>query len=244
VVVLATTTACAPGLAQEPSRPRFKAIAFDYFVLFDQSAILREAEAAFPGKGAALMKAWREKQYEYTFLRSASGRHIDYFKLAEDALIYTARSAKLDLSSETRRKLLDAFLALKPWPDTADALRKLKASGVRIIILSNLSPKIIRTNVERAGFADLFDEMLSSEANGTFKPDPKAYALGTERLKLPKGDVAFAASAGWDAFGAKSFGYPTYWVNRLNLPPEELDVKADATSNRMEGLLEFVLGKP
>jgi 2-haloacid dehalogenase len=52
----------------------------------------------------------------------------------------------------------------------------------------------------------------------------------------------FAAFGGWDAYGAKTFGYTTYWVNRFNLPVEELDIEADKTSNDMNGLLNFVLG--
>jgi len=53
----------------------------------------------------------------------------------------------------------------------------------------------------------------------------------------------FAAFGGWDAYGAKSYGYPTYWVNRVNLPAEELGVKADAASNNIQGPVDFVLGK-
>jgi 2-haloacid dehalogenase len=63
-----------------------------------------------------------------------------------------------------------------------------------------------------------------------------------EKLKLKKEDIVFAAFGGWDAYGAKSFGYTTYWVNRFNLPAEELGVEADKTSSNMEGLLDFVLG--
>jgi hypothetical protein len=44
--------------------------------------------------------------------------------------------------------------------------------------------------------------------------------------------------------GAKSFGSTTYWVNRLNLPPEELGIQADQTSKNIEGLMKFVLGTP
>jgi 2-haloacid dehalogenase len=88
----------------------------------------------------------------------------------------------------------------------------------------------------------LFDELLSTEVNQTYKPDPRAYALGMERLHLKKDEIAFAAFGAWDAFGAKSFGYPTFWVNRFNVPAEELGLKADGTSNDFQGLLDFVLG--
>ncbi len=63
-----------------------------------------------------------------------------------------------------------------------------------------------------------------------------------QHLGLKKEEVAFAAFGGWDAYGAKSFGYPTYWVNRFNLPIEKLGIEPDATSNDIAGLLQFVLG--
>jgi 2-haloacid dehalogenase len=230
--------------AEAPSRPRFKAVAFDYFVLFDPNSVIPAVEEAYPGKGAEFARAWRAKQFEYGFLRSITNRHADFFKVTEDALVYTAAAMKLDLPPERRRLLLDAYLTLKPWPDAVDALRTLKASGVRVITISNFSTKMLRANAENAGIADLFDELLSTEVNGTYKPDPRAYALGTERLKLKKEEIAFAAFGGWDAYGAKDFGYTTFWVNRFNLPAEELGLVPDGTSNNLEGLLKLVLGRP
>jgi 2-haloacid dehalogenase len=232
------------GFAQEPSSPRFKAVAFDYFVIFDPNSVIPAVEEAFPGKGADFTKAWRAKQFEYGFLRTITDRHADFFNVTEDALVYTAEALKLDLPPEKRKRLLNAYLTLKPWPDAVDALRKLKVSGVRIITIANFSPKMLRANAENAGITDLFDELLSTEVNGTYKPDPRAYALGMERLKLKKEEIVFAAFGGWDAYGAKSFGYTTYWVNRFNLPVEKLGIEADQTSNNLEGLLKLVLGKP
>ena len=78
---------------------------------------------------------------------------------------------------------------------------------MRIITIANFRGRMLRANAERAGIVDLFDELLSTEVNGTYKPDPRAYALGMQRLGLKKDEVAFAAFGGWDAYGAKSFGY-------------------------------------
>ncbi len=224
--------------------PRFKAVAFDYFVVFDANSVVPTVEEAYPGKGAEFTKAWRAKQFEYGFLRSITGHHADFFKVTEDSLVYTAAAMKLELPLEKRNRLLNAYLMLKPWPDAAEALRKLKASGVRIITISNFSQKMLRANAEKAEIADLFDELLSTEVNGTYKPDPRAYALGVERLKIKKEEIAFAAFGGWDAYGAKSFGYTTYWVNRFELPTVELGIEPDRISNNLDGLLRFVLGQP
>ena len=244
LVILCLVLAGGTGHAQEKPSPRFKAVAFDYFVIFDPNSVVPEVEKAFPGKGAEFTKMWRSKQFEYCFLRSITGHHRDFFKVTGDALVYTAETMKLELPVETKNRLLNAYLNLKPWPDAVEGLRKLKAAGVRIITIANFSGQMLRANADGAGITDLFDELLSTEANGTYKPDPHAYALGMEHLKFKKDEIMFAAFGGWDAYGAKNFGYPTYWVNRFNLPVEELGIQADKTSNSMEGLLNYVLGHP
>jgi 2-haloacid dehalogenase len=233
---------CSHSYAQEA--PHFKAVAFDYFVLFDASSVTPEVEKVFPGKGAEFTKIWRSKMFEYGFLRSITQREDDFFKVTGDALVYTAKAMNLDLTADKKQQLLNAYLHLKPWPDTIAALRKLKASGVRIITIANFSPMMLKANADAAGISDLFDELLSTQVNGSYKPEPRAYELGMQRLHLKKGDILFAAFGGWDAYGAKNFGYTTYWVNRFNLPAEELGMQADRTSNDMQGLLEFVLGEP
>jgi 2-haloacid dehalogenase len=100
---------------------------------------------------------------------------------------------------------------------------------------------MLRANAESARIADLVDAFVSTDESRTYKPDPRAYQLGLDRLHLAKSAIVFAASAGWDAAGAKSFGYPTVWVNRANQPAEQLGVAPDATSPGLDGLLEFVL---
>ena len=197
-----------------------------------------------PREGRRVHQGLAPKQFEYGFLRSITGRHADFFKVTADALVYTAAAMKLELTPEKRKGLLDAYLTLEPWPDAVDALRRLRAAGVRVITIANFSPRMLKANAEHAGIADLFDELLSTEANGTYKPDPRAYALGMEHLKLKKEEIVFAAFGGWDAYGAKSFGYTTYWVNRFHLPMEELGIEPDGTSDNLVGLLRLVLGEP
>lgn len=227
-------------VAADVERPRFKAIAFDYFVIFDPNSVVSTVEKQIPGKGLEFTKAWRAKQFEYGFLRSITHRHQDFFKVTGDALDYTAENMGIKLTAEQRERLLKAYLTLKPWPDAIAALKKIKASGLRIITIANFSKKMLEANARNAGIENLFDELLSTEVNGTYKPDPKAYALGMSHLKLKKNEIVFAAFGGWDAFGAKSFGYPTYWVNRFHLPTEKLGLEADGTSNDMRGLLDFM----
>jgi 2-haloacid dehalogenase len=238
LIFLAAFTAGDAGAA-----PRFKAVAFDYFVLFNANSVVPAVEKEFPGKGTEFTTAWRARVFDYGFLRSITGHQEDFFKVTEDALIYTAEALRLELPADRRKRLLDAWLTLTPWPDTVEGLKKLKAAGVRIITIANFSPLMLRSNADHAGITGLFDELLSTEVNRSYKPEPRAYALGMERLKLQKDEIVFAAFGGWDAYGAKSFGYPTYWVNRFNQPMEKLGIEPDATSTTMDGLVRFVLGE-
>jgi len=238
----------APSVGQElrrpvhaAVRPRFKAVAFDYLVLFDPNSLVPAVEQTFPGKGRELTELWRTRQFEYTWLRSITDRYIDFFAVTEDALVYAANAMKLELTPERKQRLLNAYLHLAPWPDTADTLRQLRSAGVRVIALANFSPRMLQANAENAGLTGLFDALVSTDANRTYKPDPRAYRLGMEQLRLAKQEILFAAFAGWDAVGAKAFGYPTVWVNRFNQPLERLGSRPDETFKDLKDLLEFVL---
>ncbi|MDR3688113.1 MAG: haloacid dehalogenase type II [Fimbriimonas sp.] len=229
--------------ANAPQRPRFKAVAFDYFVLFQADSVASKVEREFPGRGLEFTRAWRAKQFDYGFLRSITHRHEDFFQITADALDYTAQSLHLRMDPEARSRLLTAYLSLTPWPDTVSAMRTLRSAGVKIVTIANFSPMMLRSNADRVGVRTLFDGLLSTEANGTLKPEAQAYALGMKALHLRKSEIVFAAFGGWDVFGAKSFGYPTFWVNRANAPLERLGVKPDGQSADLSGLIEFVLGR-
>jgi 2-haloacid dehalogenase len=234
----------APAARLEAAAPsRFKAIAFDYFVLFNPDSVVPEVEGVFPARGREFTNLWRTRQFEYSWLRSITGRYVDFFAITEDALNYTAAAMKLQLTPDNKRLLLDSYLHLAPWPDTADALRRLKEYGVRVITIANFSPAMLRSNAENSRLLGYFDDLVSTDANHTYKPDPRAYRLGMDRLHLEKQDILFVPFAGWDAAGAKAFGYTTFWVNRFNQPLEELSVRPDQTSTNLDSLLNFVLGQ-
>jgi len=251
IAVLVFVVTVAFALVQGPfahsesaAMPLFKAIAFDHLVLFNPDSVVPEVEQVFPGRGREFTNLWRTRQFEYSWLRSITGRYVDFFGITEEALIYTTAAMKLELSPENKRRLLDAYLHLTPWPDTVQTLSRLKESGLRVITIANFSPKMLRSNAENAGVIGLFDALVSTDANHTYKPDPRAYQLGMDRLHLQKQDILFVAFGGWDAAGAKAFGYPTFWVNRFNQPFEELGIRPDRTSTNLDGLVRFCPGQP
>ena len=244
VMLSSTPIRHAPPTVEGLGRKRFGAVAFDYLALFNPDSVISAVEQVSPGKGREFTNLWRTRQFEYSWLRSISNRYVDFSTVTKDALVYTSRAMKVELTASQDRQLLDAYLHLTPWPDSAGALRRLRESGVRVIALTNFSPAMLRASAERAGLIGFFEALVSTDANQTYKPDPRAYQLGVDRLGLARDEIVFAAFAGWDAAGAKAFGYPTVWVNRFNQPLEELGLRPDRTVADMNGLLDFVLNQP
>jgi 2-haloacid dehalogenase len=241
MVLLAVQASWPVGHAAEAAPQRkFTAIAFDFFVLFDPDSVIAEVDRIFPGKGRELTTLWRTRQFEYTWLRSITGQYANFSRVTDDALAYAAHTLGLEMNEEQQQRLGDAYLHLTPWPDTARSLRRLRASGLRVITIANFTPMMLRANTERHGLTSLFDGLVSTDANRSYKPEARAYRLGVDFLHAGKANVVFAAFGGWDAAGAKTFGYPTVWVNRFGLPVEELGVRPDQTVSDLDGLLSFV----
>lgn len=217
-----------------------QAIAFDAFPIFDPRPIPALADEVFPGRGPELCQVWRTRQFEYTWLRTVAGRYADFWNVTEDALVFAARSLNLDLDSQRRARLMNAYLELKAWPDVPQTLDSLKAAGIRLAILSNFSRRMLDAGIKNSRLEGMFDQILSTDHVQQFKPAPRAYRMAVDALGLKREAIAFAAFAGWDASGATWFGFPTVWVNRLNSPIEELNAAPDLTCRDMSGLMAFV----
>ncbi len=222
-------------------KPTIKAIAFDGFVIFDPRPIFGLAKKLFPEKGDALAQLWFTKIFGYTWLRTVGTHYKSFDAVIEDALLFSAESLKLDLPLEKQKQLLSIWLNLAIWPDVKPALQQFKNKNIRLGFLSNLTEAMLRANARNSGIEDAFDFYLSTDSVQAFKPSPLAYQMGVEALKLPKESITFAAFGGWDAAGAKWFGYPTVWVNRLETPIEKLDFKPDSMGKGIDQLVNFVL---
>ncbi len=236
----------AAALALAGRRPalaaiRPQALAFDGFALFDLRPVFARVEEVFPGKGAALSAAWRSHIFEYTWLRVAAGRYAPFETCIAGALDFAVASLGLTLRPRDREYLLGGFDIIAAFPDVAPALGALRQAGCRLAVLANPAQGFLDRALADNGLDGLFEHVLSTDAARTYKPAREAYALGTGAFALPAGDIGFVASAGWDAAGARWFGYRSYWLNRPGLPPEGLDAGADVTVPDMPALATAVL---
>lgn len=198
-----------------------RAVAFDLFTLFDPGGVDARVTEVI-GNRPDVTSTWKSKLFEYSWLRASADQYRDFQGLVHDALVFAARSHGLELAGEAITRLEGAFTELAPWPDSRATLAKLRQRGLKLATLANFSPRMIQALVNRGGLADQFDDLISTDRAQTYKPDPRAYALGEKALGLPRQQIAFAAFGSWDAAGGRWFGFPTFWVNRFSQPNEEL----------------------
>jgi 2-haloacid dehalogenase len=220
-----------------------KAIAFDGFAILDPRPVFALVDELYPEKGAELTTLWRTRQFEYTWLRTMSGRYADFRQVTSDALVFAAKSLNLQLTPDGHARLMGAYLRLKCWPDVPAALSSLKKAGLRIAILSNLTGKMLEAGIRNPGLDRMFDHVLSTDRVKAYKPDPRAYQMAVDAFALKREKILFAAFAGWDAAGARSFGYPTFWVNRQSQPAEELGVNPDSSGGNLNDLVAYLAGQ-
>jgi 2-haloacid dehalogenase len=198
------------------------ACVFDaYGTIFDFSSAVRRRAAAVGDSGAVLIDTWRNKQLQYTWLRSLQAEYVNFEQVTADALAYALEAVNIQ-SNTLREELLALYRTLDAFPDAVSALRRLRGAGLPSWILSNGTPAMLDAAVRAAGLEVLLDGVLSVESVGVYKPDPRVYQLAVDRLGVEAGRIAFVSANGWDAFAAARFGFAAIWCNRTGQPHERL----------------------
>ncbi len=242
LAMMAAAVAAGSGAAATPEQP-IRAVAFDGLAILDPRPALVLAKQLHPQAGDAFVSIFQSRLFEYQWLRALGAHYKDFLSIVDDAHIFAAAQTG-DVASKDALKLLrGAFLNLKAWPDSAAALKALKARGYRIGLLSNMTASMLEAGLVNSDLTNVFDHVLSTDAIRSFKPDPNAYRLGVEAFRLPKEQIAFVAFAGWDAAGASWFGYPTIWVNRLGGALEQLDGEKVIVSRNLTDLDQWMTGR-
>ena len=205
-----------------------KACVFDaYGTLFDFASAASAAADVLGDRTSAVTSMWRDKQLQYTWLRGMQGLHVDFWQVTGDALDWTLDTLEVR-DPALRDRLMRLYLELATFPEVPRVLADLKAQGYRTAILSNGSPSMLASVVDRANLRGLLDEVISVEDVGVFKPARAVYQRCVEVMGVPAAETAFMSSNSWDAWAASAFGMRVHWCNRYGQRPERLPGKPDA----------------
>jgi 2-haloacid dehalogenase len=219
-----------------------EACVFDaYGTLFDVNSAARTAHDSLGEKWQPLAELWRAKQLQYTWLRGLAGCHADFWQVTGDALDFALATLQIE-DPKLRARLMNLYLALSAYPEVPGTLKRLRADGMKLAILSNGTPAMLAAAATSAGIADLFDAMLSVEEVKVYKPHPSVYGLVCERLNVVASRVCFLSSNGWDAYSAKAFGFRVLWCNRFGQASERIPETPDAQIATLAELPGIVLG--
>jgi 2-haloacid dehalogenase len=220
-----------------------RAVLFDVFgTLLDVHSVAVRADQLFPGQGDRLSQLWREKQLEYTRLRTLGNRYVPFTQVTEDALLYACDALGLPLDSAGRGMLMHEYTQLAPFPDVIPTLKRLGDAGLTLGVLTNGDPGLLEDALHGAQLGEQFDLLLSADQARAFKTAPAAYELGPLTLEHPARELVLVSGNCWDAIGAKWYGYRTFWVNRRGLPLDRLGVVPDGRGASLEDAATFILG--
>ncbi|AYQ28017.1 MULTISPECIES: haloacid dehalogenase type II [unclassified Polaromonas] len=224
---------------------KLRAVLFDaYGTLFDVYSVGLLAEQLFPGKGDALGVLWRDKQIEYTRLVTTSngGAHYrPFWDLTRAGLRYACKRLGLALGAAQEEQLMNQYRHLSAFPENKEVLQALKARGIVTGILSNGDPSMLDVAVKSAGLEGVLDHVISVDSIKKYKTAPEAYALGPQATGFDAKQIAFVSCNGWDALAATWYGYQTLWVNRYQLPFEELGTQPVYTGSSLRDVLSLPL---
>lgn len=214
-----------------------QAIVFDaYGTLFNTATPVLKMASELNGKADALGVLWRQKQLEYTWLRSLMGNHADFWMVTRDALDFAL--AELEITETgIADELMTLFLKLEPFADVAAGLEALKKMGKRLAILSNGSPSMIDAVIRNSHFEKHFEHLISVEDVGIYKPSRRVYRLAMQKFHIQDApSICFVSANTWDAQAAANFGFQ---VVRIARAPKRDDRIPGKPSAIISALTEF-----
>ncbi|MCY4415079.1 MAG: haloacid dehalogenase type II [Chloroflexi bacterium] len=172
--------------------------------------------------GEELWADWRGRQrieqyQDNLFMLGHSG----YLETCRRSFIYCLRLHKVDFTYDDVAKFMAAYDDLRPYDDGVSGLNRLAESKhFRLVALSNgeqlYLEKLVRDNIGVP-----FDDVISVEKAGSFKPHPAVYRTAARILGKSPGEIMMVAAHSFDITGARACGYRGAYVNRYDLPNEE-----------------------
>ena len=198
-------------------------------------------ETALDAKG--LWVEWRARQRLEQFQDSLLMLgHSGYLETCRLALMHVLRKNGVEHDDAEVEGLMNEFSQLRPFEDAVEGLGRLK-HRYRLVALSNGDSELLESLVaERIGVD--FDDVISVDEVGVFKPHPAVYRMAARRLEVEPLELMMVAAHAFDILGARACGYRAAYVDRYGLPTEESHWQPDITVRDFRELADVLLGEP
>ena len=162
-----------------------------------------------------VLREWFNQLVMYSMTATLSGNYVDFFTLGQAVLRMIGDSRGLPISEGDLEDLAYGMRTMPAHPDVADGLAALRASGYRLVTLTNSPPKPgAPTPLESAGLAQFFEKQFSVDSWRVFKPSPELYTGVADELGVAPSDCMMVAAHVWDTIGAQSGGFGGALITR------------------------------
>jgi len=161
-----------------------KAITFDcYGTLIDWEKGIQEFFAeSLDMKGLGyvsprtLQEDWEEIQFRYI-----QEKYRPYRQVLAETLRMTFAQYDIPTNNEELEDFADSMGYWKPFPDTKEAILELQ-KVVKVVLITNTDDSIIAQTEQTIGVK--FDDIITAEQAGAYKPGHEGFLLARERLGL------------------------------------------------------------
>lgn len=163
---------------------------------------------------AAIKSLWFSQLLQTAMATTLSERYHDFGTIARAALQMTADKLGKSLPSGATEAIVGQMRALPPHPEVPGALTMLKEQGLRLAALTNSPTAVMEEQLDNAGLSSLFEQRLSVDKVGKFKPAPQVYQMAATALLVSMADLRMVAAHDWDTDGAIRAGCAGAFVAR------------------------------
>ncbi len=196
-------------------------------------------KAAFGGEDVTA--TWFSMLLHTSAVCALTGVKTDFANLAGAMLDTIAARLDVAFSDVERNKILSGFANLPPHADVKPALTRLRSAGYRTVAFTNSSLNLVTSQIDNAGLTKYYDDIVSVEETGSFKPDPKVYQFVAEHLNRPIGELRLVATHDWDTHGALTAGMLAAYIDRSGAPYHPLYHQPDVYAATMDDVVEQII---
>lgn len=188
-------------------------------ILFDVNETLLDLGSLRPGFAALFgsaepMGEWFARTLHGSLVANHTNRYRPFGLIGTEALVTLAQRRGANVSPDQAVELVAQMRRLPAHPDVPGALERLRATGHRLVTLTNGSTDTVSDQLTNAGIAHLFERSISVDAIRQFKPAPAVYLHATAMLGVDVDRALMVAAHDWDIIGARSVGMPGAYLAR------------------------------
>lgn len=209
--------------------------------VLDLSSLKPKFKAAFGDE--AVTATWFSMLLHTSTVCIVTDIKTDFASLAGTMLDAVAARRGVELSDVMRAGILGGFASLAPHADIIPALNRLRSAGYRTVAFTNSSLNLVTSQIENAGLKEYFDDIVSVEETGSFKPDPRVYEFVARRVNRPIEELRLVATHDWDTHGALSAGMLAAYIDRSGAPYHPQYRRPDVYATTMDDVVEQIMAR-